>query len=224
MLTLRSSPASPFVRKIRIAANVLGLERDIAIEPADTMNPDDSVRRQNPLGKIPALVLEDGTVLFDSRVILDYLDHRAGGGRIVPNDAGARFHALRLQALADGVMDASVLLIYEGRWRPAERHEPKWVDHQAGKVARTLAALEAAPPATPRHPMWVRSRLPARSAIAISASRERGGGIIRRWWPGSTNLPRACLPSPRPSRRARRGPGLVRAPCRSGLRADPGSC
>ena len=122
MLTLRSSPSSPFVRKIRIAANVLGLERDIAIEPADTMDPSDSVRAQNPLGKIPAQ-LEDGTVLFDSRVILEYLDHRAGGGRILPRDADARFSALRLQALADGVMDASVLLVYEGRWRPAERHD-----------------------------------------------------------------------------------------------------
>jgi len=79
-------------------------------------------------------------------VILDYLDHRAGGGRIVPRDAGARFAALRLQALADGLMDASVLLVYEGRFRPAERHEPKWIDHQSGKVARTLAALEAMPP------------------------------------------------------------------------------
>jgi glutathione S-transferase len=147
VLTLRSSLASPFVRKVRIAASVLGLERDIAIEPSDTMNASDTVRQQNPLGKIPALVLEDGTVLFDSRVILDYLDHRAGGGRIVPTDPGARFSALRLQALADGLMDASVLLVYEGRWRPAERHEPKWVDHQAGKVARALAALEAAPPA-----------------------------------------------------------------------------
>ena len=147
MLTLRSSPSSPFVRKVRIAASVLGLERDIAIEPADTMSPSDTVRQQNPLGKIPALVLEDGTVLFDSRVILDYLDHRAGGGRIVPTDAGARFSALRLQSLADGLMDASVLLVYEGRWRPTERHERKWVDHQAGKVARALAALEAAPPA-----------------------------------------------------------------------------
>jgi glutathione S-transferase len=144
---LRSSPSSPFVRKVRIAASVLGLERDIAIEPADTMSPSDTVRQQNPLGKIPALVLEDGSVLFDSRVILDYLDHRAGGGRIVPTDAGARFSALRLQALADGLMDASVLLVYEGRWRPTERHERKWVDHQAGKVARALAALEAAPPA-----------------------------------------------------------------------------
>jgi glutathione S-transferase len=152
MLTLRHSPSSPFVRKIRIGASVLGLDREIRLEPADTMNPADSVREQNPLGKIPALVLEDGTVLFDSRVILEYLDHRAGGGRIVPTDPGARFSALRLQALADGLMDASVLLVYEGRWRPAERHEPKWVDHQAGKVSRALAALEAAPPALTASP------------------------------------------------------------------------
>ena len=146
MLTLRNSPASPFGRKIRIGAGVLGLDREIAIEAADTGNPSDTVRQQNPLGKIPALVLEDGTALFDSRVILEYLDHRAGGGKIIPKDANARFAALRLQALADGMMDASILLIYEGRWRPPERHEPKWTDHQAGKVTRALAALEAAPP------------------------------------------------------------------------------
>jgi glutathione S-transferase len=96
VLTLRSSPTSPFVRKVRIAASVLGLDREIMLEPADTMSPSDSVRQQNPLGKIPALMLEDGTVLFDSRVILDYLDHRAGGGRIIPTDASARFAALRL--------------------------------------------------------------------------------------------------------------------------------
>ena len=123
MLILRNSPASPFVRKVRIAAAVLGLEREITIEAADTMSPTDTVRQQNPLGKIPALVLEDGTVLFDTRVILEYLDYRAGGGRIVPTDPTARFAALRLQALADGLMDASILLIYEGRWRPGEKHE-----------------------------------------------------------------------------------------------------
>ena len=91
MLTLRHSPSSPFVRKIRIGASVLGLDGEIRIEPADTMNPADSVRQQNPLGKIPALVLEDGTVLFDSRVILEYLDHRAGGGRIIPTDGERTF-------------------------------------------------------------------------------------------------------------------------------------
>src|SRR5260370_35958963 len=147
MLTLRSSPTSPFVRKVRIAASVLGLEREIAIEPSDTMNASDTVRQQNPLGKIPALVLEDGTVLFDSRVILDYLDHRAGGGRIVPSAAGARFAAFRLQALADGLMDASVLLVDEGRFRPADPHDPKWLDHQSGQVNRAPAALESVPPA-----------------------------------------------------------------------------
>jgi len=146
MLTLRFSPSSPFVRKIRIAASVLGLEKDIKAEPAETTSPSDTVRQQNPLGKIPTLVLEDGSTLFDSRVILEYLDHRAGGGRIIPKDATARFAALRLQALADGILDASILQVYEGRFRPAERHEPKWVEHQAGKVARGLAALEAAPP------------------------------------------------------------------------------
>jgi glutathione S-transferase len=147
MLTLRHSPSSPFVRKIRIGASVLGLDHEIRIEPADTMNPGDSVRQQNPLGKIPALVLEDGTVLFDSRVILEYLDHRAGGGRIVPNEPTARFAALTLQALCDGLMDASLLQVYEGRWRNADRHEPKWLEHQAGKVSRALAALDANPPA-----------------------------------------------------------------------------
>jgi glutathione S-transferase len=146
-MILRSAPASPFGRKVRIATAILGLDSRITVEPADTVNPADTVRQQNPLGKIPALVLDDGTVLFDSRVILEYLDHLAGGGRIIPAEPTARFSALRLQALADGLMDASILLIYEGRWRDSAKHEPKWVEHQAGKVARALASLEAAPPA-----------------------------------------------------------------------------
>ena len=146
-MILRSSPASPFGRKIRMAAILLGLDSKITVEAADTANPTDSVRQQNPLGKIPTLVLDDGLVLFDSRVILEYLDHVAGGGRIIPAEPTARFAALRLQALADGIMDASILQVYEGRWRDPAKHEPKWVEHQAGKVARALASLEAAPPA-----------------------------------------------------------------------------
>jgi glutathione S-transferase len=145
-MILRSSPASPFGRKVRIAAMILGLDGRITVEAADTADPADTVRRQNPLGKIPTLVADDGLVLFDSRVILEYLDHLAGGGRIIPTEPAARFAALRLQALADGIMDASILRVYEGRWRDPAKHEPKWVEHQAGKVARGLAALEAAPP------------------------------------------------------------------------------
>ncbi|HEV1999828.1 MAG TPA: glutathione S-transferase [Xanthobacteraceae bacterium] len=146
MLTLRFSPASPFVRKVRIGAALAGLAREIEIVAAETTDPAEVLRRQNPLGKIPALILEDGTVLYDSRVILEYLDHRAGGGRIVPHDPAARIEALRLQALGDGIMDAGILQIYEQRWRAEERREPRWVEHQAGKVERTLAVLEQAPP------------------------------------------------------------------------------
>ena len=145
-MILRSSPSSPFVRKVRIAAAVLGLEGDIKIQPADTVDPSDRVRRENPLGKIPLLILDDGTALYDSRVILEYLDHRAGGGRIIPKEAGARFAALCQQALCDGVLDAGILRVYEARWRPAEHHVAKWLEHQTGKMVRALAALEAAPP------------------------------------------------------------------------------
>lgn len=146
MLVLRSSPASPFGRKVKLAALELGLMDRIEIVTADTTDPADSLRQQNPLGKIPALLLEDGTALFDSRVILDYLDHLAGGGRIIP--AGeARFAQLRLQALADGLCDAALLQVYEGRFRPEEGRNANWLAHQAGKVSRALATLEAAPPA-----------------------------------------------------------------------------
>ena len=147
MMILRSSPASPFGRKVSIAASVLGLDGEISVQRADTNDVNDTLRRQNPLGKLPVLIAEDGRAIYDSPVILEYLDHHAGGGRIVPSDPAARFAALTLQALCDGILDASILVIYEGRWRPAEKHEPKWVEHQAGKVERALAALEADPPA-----------------------------------------------------------------------------
>jgi glutathione S-transferase len=146
MMILRSSPSSPFARKVRIALALLGFEGDARIESADTTDVNDSLRRQNPLGKLPVLLAEDGAAYYDSRVILDYLDYRAGGGKIVPRDAAQRFAALRLQALCDGILDASILTIYEARWRKAEMHEPRWLEHQAGKVARALAVLEAAPP------------------------------------------------------------------------------
>ena len=146
MMILRSTPASPFARKVRLAISILGFDRDVKIEPADLMDAADSIRKQNPVGKIPTLVTEDGGSLFDSRVILEYLDHRAGGGKIIPRDPKARFEALRLQALADGMTDAQILVVYEGRWRAAEKHEKKWVDYQSDKIKRGLAEFEAAPP------------------------------------------------------------------------------
>jgi glutathione S-transferase len=146
MMILRSAAPSPFGRKVQIALSLLGFD-DVKIEPADTVNPSDTLRSQNPLGKIPVLITEDGTAYYDSRVILEYLDDRAGGGKIIPRDPPRRLAALRLQALCDGILDASILTIYEGRWRPPEKHEAKWLDYQAGKVDRALAVLESAPPA-----------------------------------------------------------------------------
>jgi glutathione S-transferase len=147
MMILRSSPASPFGRKVRIAASVLGLADKIDVRETDLNDPADSIRAQNPVGKIPALILDDGEALYDSPVILDYLDHLAGGDRIVPREPKARFAALRMQALCDGILDACILLVYEGRYRPAEMKVQSWIDRQTDKVARGLAVLEAAPPA-----------------------------------------------------------------------------
>lgn len=142
MMILRSSATSPFGRKIKIVAALLGLKDRISVVMAETLNPADSIRSQNPLGKIPALILEDGTVLFDSRVIAEYLDFIAGGDRIIP-PAPARFETLRLQALAEGVTEAALLRVYEGRFRSVETHNQSWLDHQTGKIERGLAALEA---------------------------------------------------------------------------------
>ena len=121
MMILRSSPASPFGRKVRIAISLLGLDNDVKIEAADTSDVTDSVRKQNPLGKIPVVIDEDGTAYYDSRVILEYLDVRSGGGKIVPRDAKARLAALRLQALCDGILDASILTIYASHRAAAAR-------------------------------------------------------------------------------------------------------
>lgn len=147
MMILRYSPASPYARKIRIAAELLGLSDRIRIEPASTADPADSLRVQNPLGKIPTLILEDGAALYDSRVIADYLDHLSGGGRLIPADPNRRFAALRLQALGDGINDAALLIRYETATRPPALRDPEAVALQQGKIDRALATLEAAPPA-----------------------------------------------------------------------------
>ncbi len=150
MMVLHSSPPSPFGRKARIAAAMLGLADRLEIIKTDTLDPNDRIRLHNPLGKIPALVLDDGPVLYDSPVILEYLDHRAGGGRIIPPPSDARFRILTEQALADGLTDAAILQVYEKRFRPESKHEPTWVSHQAGKIERALAAFERMTPEGPR--------------------------------------------------------------------------
>lgn len=147
MPVLRTAAPSPFGRKVRIAAAVLGLADRLTVVAADTIDPSDDLRRQNPLGKIPTLVFDDGSVLFDSRVILEWLDLEVGGDRILPADRTRRFAALRLQALADGLMDAAVLTVYESRFRAESERSANWLAHQRGKIDRALAHLEANVPA-----------------------------------------------------------------------------
>ena len=145
-MILYSAPASPFGRKVELAADILGLSDAIEVRTTDTNDSRDPNRAHNPTGKIPTLVLEDGAAVFDSRVILDYLDARAGGGKIIPSEPRARVTVLTRAALADGALDACILLIYEKRWREADKHEPKWLAYQAEKVERTVAAFAADPP------------------------------------------------------------------------------
>ncbi len=145
MWVLKSSPASPFGRKVKIGAAICGLFDRLDVQATDTNDPADPIRKHNPLGKIPALILEDGTTLFDSRVILEFLDYQAGGGILIPTGA-ERFQALTMQALADGIMDAALLQVYEKRWRDAEIQHRPWLDHQAGKVDRALGVLEESLP------------------------------------------------------------------------------
>jgi glutathione S-transferase len=141
MLILRNSPLSPFGRKVLASLELFGMSDKVQIVAADTTNPNDSLRTQNPLGKIPALVLENGEVLFDSRVIIEYINHLDGRNILIPTGL-PRFNVLRMQALADGILDAAILQVYESRYRPAEHHVQSWLDHQRGKVSRALKFAE----------------------------------------------------------------------------------
>lgn len=144
--TLRSSIPSPFSRKVRIAADILGLGDRIDLINADTLDESDSLRGQNPLGKIPCLLLPDGVAIYDSRVIVEFLQEVAGTNRLLAAHGMPRYLALTRAALADGIADAALLIVYESRFRPPEAKVERWVLHQRGKVMRGLAAFDAAPP------------------------------------------------------------------------------
>jgi len=144
-MKLYSTPTSPFVRKVLVAAHELGLADRIETEllrPSPTAA-DPRLSRDNPLSKIPALVLDDGASLYDSPVICEYLDALAGGGVLVPAAGPGRWDVLRTQALADGILDAAILVFYERQFRPAELHWDAWLAGQTQKALQGLDALEA---------------------------------------------------------------------------------
>ena len=145
---LRSTLTSPFGRKARMAIDILGLNDRVDIVTADTLDEADSLRAQNPLGKMPCLLLADGTPIYDSGVIIEFLQEVAGRAPLLPTSGLARYKALTLARLADGIAEAALLMVYEGRFREPSQFSQRWLDHQRGKVTRGLAAFERTPPAT----------------------------------------------------------------------------
>lgn len=135
MPRLLYSPASPYSAKVRMAAAWLGLP--VAAETVNTNDEPALLIDNNPLGKIPTLVLDDGSALFDSRAIMQELD-RMSGRKLFPRNAQKRMEAERLEALADGIADCLLAQVYEKRFRPAEKVHQPWLDLQARKVARGL--------------------------------------------------------------------------------------
>lgn len=142
MMKLRYSVTSPFVRKVLMAAIETGQRSAIELVPTATADPASGIGRDNPLGKVPSLVLDDGSALYDSRVICEYLDARHRGTRLFPAESAPRWSALRRQALADGIMDAGVLCVMEARRADPAHRSPEWVAKQKGKMAAGFDALE----------------------------------------------------------------------------------
>ena len=144
-MKLCHSQSSPFVRKVKLAAHVLGCADALELVETNTMDAEDPIRAVNPLGKIPALD-DDGIVLYDSRVIIEYLDAKAGGGKLIPASGAARFETLTRAALMDGIMDAAILVVYEGRMRPDDKYVESFVTYQREKIQRGLEVIAASTP------------------------------------------------------------------------------
>lgn len=143
-MRLHFSPASPYARKVLVVAHEAGLEAHIETVPASVspVTVASDVVGDNPLGKIPCLVTDEGLALYDSRVICEYLDSRHSGHKLYPHEGPTRWLALRREALADGICDASLLARYETFLRPQDRQWQDWIDGQDRKVAASLDHLE----------------------------------------------------------------------------------
>ena len=137
---LRGTVTSPFGRKVRIAAQVLDLNDRITREDADTRDPADSLRRQNPLGKMPCLLIGDAA-FYDSAVILELLDGLDGRHRLIPAPGFDRYRCLTHARLADGIADAALLMVYDERFRDHPTPAVAWLDHQRNKIIRALQAF-----------------------------------------------------------------------------------
>lgn len=141
-MKLRFWPTSPYTRKVSVTALETGLDARIERVDANPWAKDTDLPKDNPLGKIPALVTDEGMTLFDSRVICEYLDSLHDGEPLFPPAGTARWRALRQQALADGILDATVIVFIETSRRPEESRWPFYVERHMEKIRRALGELE----------------------------------------------------------------------------------
>jgi len=139
-IRLLASLGSPYVRKVRIVMAEKRLEYHLELE--DVWSPDTRIHDANPLGKVPCLIMEDGGALFDSRVIVEYLDTLTPVAKLIPPNGRERAEVRTWEALADGVMDAAILVRLEQTQRPAEEQSEKWIDRQMDKVHAGVTSMD----------------------------------------------------------------------------------
>ncbi|MES2296843.1 MAG: glutathione S-transferase N-terminal domain-containing protein [Pseudomonadota bacterium] len=138
-MKLIGSLASPYVRKVRVVLAEKKLDCQFEVE--NVWAAETSIHLSNPLGKVPCLIMEDGSPMFDSRVIVDYLDTLTPVGKLLPPVGRERADVKCWEALADGVLDAAVLVRLERTLRPPEQQSEAWVERQMGKVHAGLTVM-----------------------------------------------------------------------------------
>lgn len=141
-MLLRHSHTSPFVRKVTVMLHEAGLAGQVKTETVDGWSEPELLTDDNPLSMVPTLVLDDGSSLYDSPVICDYLDRQHAGPAMIPADGYARWQVLREQALADGILDSAILIFVETGKRPEEKRWGWWLDLKRRAITRSLDLLE----------------------------------------------------------------------------------
>jgi glutathione S-transferase len=172
---------SPYSAKVRMAAAYAGI--DLEAETVSTEAEPPLLLGNNPLGKIPVLVTDEGEGIFDSRVIMQYLN-RISKNALFPRNPAKRLEAERLEALADGICDCLLAHVYERRLRPEEKIHDGWLERQWKKASRALDALEANPPKLPKK--ITGGQIALRACLGYLALRfegkwERGHSRLKRW-------------------------------------------
>jgi glutathione S-transferase len=137
-MKLIGSLTSPYVRKVRVVLAEKKLEYQFELN--DVWSPDTNMQQFNPLGKVPCLVMEDGATLFDSRVIVEYSDALSPYNRLIPQSGRERAAVRCWEALADGILDAAVM-IFKERQRPDAQISHEWIERQVGKIKASLQSM-----------------------------------------------------------------------------------